>query len=43
MSFDEEDGIPTEDLKDWYERLWFECVVYYSIWSAKWYVMKMEL
>ena len=43
MSFDEEDGLPTEDLKDWYERLGFESVVDYSIWAAKWYVMKMEL
>lgn len=43
MSFDEEDGMPTEDLKDWYERLGFESVVDYSIWTAKWYVMKMEL
>ena len=31
MSFDEEDGMPTEDLKDWYERLGFESVVDYSI------------
>ena len=43
MSFDEEDWLPTEDLKDWYERLWFECVDDYNIWAAKWYVMKMEL
>jgi len=43
MSFDEEDGLPTEDLKDRYERLWFECVVDYSIWTSKGYVMKMEL
>jgi hypothetical protein len=35
--------MPTEDLKDWYERLGFESVVDYSIWTAKWYVMKMEL
>ena len=43
MSFDEEDGLPTEDLKEWYERLGFECVENYAIWTSKWYVMKMEL
>ena len=43
MSFDEEDWMPTEELKDWYERLGFENVENYSIWAAKWYVMKMEL
>jgi hypothetical protein len=43
MSFDDEDGMPTEDLKDWYERLWFECVEWYSIGSSKGYVMKMEM
>nr|MBR6100368.1 hypothetical protein [bacterium] len=31
MSFDEEDGLPTEDLKEWYERLGFECVENYAI------------
>ena len=43
MSFDEEDWMPTEELKDWYERLGFENVENYSIWTSKWYVMKMEL
>ena len=43
MSFDEEDWMPTEELKEWYERLGFECVDDYSIWTSKWYVMKMEL
>jgi hypothetical protein len=43
MSFDVEDWMLTEELKDWYERLWFECIESYSIWANKWYVMKMEM
>ena len=43
MSFDSEEWMETEELKDWCERMWFETVERYSIWENKWYAMRMEL
>lgn len=43
LSFDEEEWMWTEELKDWFERLWFETIDKYTIGDNKWYVMKMEL
>ena len=43
MSFDAEEWMETEELKNWCERLWFEMVERYSIWENKWYAMRMEL
>ena len=42
-SFDEEEGMTTEELKEWFEKLWFETIEKYMIWENKWYVAKMEL
>ena len=43
MSFDTEEWMETEELKNRCERLWFEIVERYSIWENKWYAMRMEL
>ncbi len=43
MSFDPEEWMETEELKEWCERIWFETVERYSIWENKWYAMRMEL
>ena len=43
MSFDAEEWMETEELKEWCERMWFEIVERYSIWEDKWYAMRMEL
>ena len=43
MSFDPEEWMETEELKNRFERIWFEIVEKYSIWDNKWYAMKMEL
>ena len=43
MSFDPEEWMETEELKDRCERMWFETVEKYSIWENKWYAMRMEL
>ena len=43
MSFDPEEWMETEELKNRCERLWFEIVERYSIWENKWYAMRMEL
>ena len=43
MSFDSEEWMETEELKNWCERMWFETVERYSIWDNKWYAMRMEL
>ena len=43
MSFDPEEWMATEELKNRCERLWFEIVERYSIWENKWYAMRMEL
>jgi hypothetical protein len=43
MSFDSEEWMETEELKDWCERMWFEIVEKYSIGDNKWYAMRMEL
>jgi hypothetical protein len=43
MSFDPEEGMETEELKNRCERMWFETVERYSIWENKWYAMRMEL
>ena len=43
MSFDVEEWMETEELKDRCERMWFEIVERYSIWDNKWYAMRMEL
>ena len=43
MSFDPEEWMETEELKDRCERMWFETVERYSIWDNKWYAMRMEL
>ena len=43
MSFDPEEWMETEELKDWCERMWFEIVEKYSIWDKKWYAMRLEL
>lgn len=43
MSFDPDEWMETEELKDWCERLWFEITGRYSIGDNKWYAMKMEL
>ena len=43
MSFDPEEWMDTEELKDRCERMWFETVEKYSIWENKWYAMRMEL
>ena len=43
MSFDPEEWMETEELKERCERLWFETVERYSIWENKWYAMRMEL
>ena len=43
MSFDPEEWMETDELKDWCERMWFEIVEKYSIWEKEWYAMKLEL
>ena len=43
MSFDPEEWLESEELKDRCERMWFETVEKYSIWENKWYAMRMEL
>ncbi len=43
MSFDPEEWMETDELKDRCERIWFETVEKYSIWENKWYAMRMEL
>ena len=43
MSFDPEEWMETEELKERCERMWFETVEKYSIWENKWYAMRMEL
>ncbi len=43
MSFDLEEWMETEELKDWCERMWFETVEKYSIGENKWYAMRLEL
>lgn len=43
MSFDPEEWMETEELKERCERIWFETVEKYSIWENKWYAMRMEL
>ena len=43
MSFDPEEWMETDELKDRCERMWFETVERYSIWETKWYAMRMEL
>ena len=43
MSFDPEEWMETEELKDRCERMWFETVERYSIGENKWYAMRMEL
>jgi len=43
MSFDPEEWMETEELKNRCERIWFETVERYSIWENKWYAMRMEL
>ena len=43
MSFDSEEWMETEELKNRCERVWFETIERYSIWENKWYAMRMEL
>jgi hypothetical protein len=43
MSFDPEEWMETEELKNRCERMWFETVERYSIWENKWYAMRLEL
>ena len=43
MSFDSEEWMETEELKNWCERMWFEVVEKYSIGDNKWYAMRLEL
>ena len=43
MSFDPEEWMETDELKDRCERMWFATVERYSIWETKWYAMRMEL
>jgi GNAT superfamily N-acetyltransferase len=43
MSFDPEEWMETEELKERCEKMWFETVERYSIWENKWYAMRMEL
>lgn len=43
MSFDPEEWMETEELKNRCERMWFETVERYAIWENKWYAMRMEL
>lgn len=43
MSFDTEEWMETEELKNRCERMWFETVERYSIGDNKWYAMRMEL
>ena len=43
MSFDPEEWMETEELKNRCERIWFDTVEKYSIWENKWYAMRMEL
>jgi GNAT superfamily N-acetyltransferase len=43
MSFDPEEWMETEELKNRCERMWFETVERYSIGENKWYAMRMEL
>ncbi len=43
MSFDPEEWMETDELKDWCERMWFETVEKYSIGENKWYAMRLEL
>ena len=43
MSFDPEDWMETEELKERCEKMWFETIERYSIWENKWYAMRMEL
>jgi hypothetical protein len=43
MSFDAEEWMETDELKEWCERMWFEIVERYSIGENKWYAMRMEL
>ena len=43
MSFDDEEWMSTEELKDRFERIWFDEVEKYSIWDRKWYLLRKEL
>ena len=43
MSFDPEEWMETDELKDRCERMWYETIEKYSIWENKWYAMRMEL
>ena len=43
MSYDEEEWMQTEELKERYERLWFECIDKFAIGENRGYVMKMEM
>ena len=43
MSFDDEEWMSTEELKDWFERMWFDLVEKYSIWDKKGYLLRKEL
>ena len=43
MSFDPEEWMETEELKERCEKMWFETVERYTIWENKWYAMRMEL
>lgn len=43
MSFDAEEWMETEELKDRCERMWFEIIEKYSIGENKWYAMRMEI
>ena len=42
-SFDPEEWMETDELKNWCERMWFETVERYSIGEDIWYAMRMEL
>jgi hypothetical protein len=43
MSFDSEEWMETEELKNRCERMWFEIAERYSIWEKNWYAMRIEL
>ncbi len=43
MSFDDEEWMETDELRNWYEKMWFEVAEKYTIWDQKWYAMRIEL
>ena len=43
MSFDDEEWMSTDELRNRFERIWFDEVERYSIWDKKWYLLRKEI